>query len=88
MIDFSGKVVLVTGGAKGIGRGVALLFAEAGASLVIVDIDKQHTELVCEQIKNMGRDALAVEADVSTADGSRGMIQATEDYFGKLDVLF
>ena len=88
MIDFSGKVVLVTGGAKGIGRGVALMFAEAGADLVVVDIDKSNTELVCEQIKALGKDALAVEADVSTVDGSQGMIHAAESHFGRLDVVF
>ncbi len=88
MIDFNGKVVLVTGGANGIGRGVAEKFAEAGADLVVVDIDQANAERVCEQIKARGRKALAVKADVSTVEGSQEMFRATQDRFGRLDVLF
>jgi len=88
MIDFTGKVVVVTGGANGIGRGVALKFAEAGADVVVADIDKKNAVAVCKEIERIGRKSLPVEADVSTVDGSKGMIQAAESTFGKLDVLF
>jgi len=88
MINFSGKVALVTGGAKGIGRSVALKFAEAGADVVVVDIDKHNAEFVCSLIDDLGRKSLAVEADVSTTKGCRAMIEAAETSFGRLDVLF
>jgi NAD(P)-dependent dehydrogenase (short-subunit alcohol dehydrogenase family) len=88
VIDFAGKVVLITGAAKGIGAGVALKFAEAGADVVIVDIDKHSADMICDQIKDMGKAALVIEADVSTVEGSQGMFHAAVSYFGKLDVLF
>jgi NAD(P)-dependent dehydrogenase (short-subunit alcohol dehydrogenase family) len=88
MIDFRDKVVVVTGGANGIGRGVALMFAQAGGEVAVVDIDESKAEAVCDQIKAVGRDALAIHADVSTVEGVETMFQDTEAHFGKLDVLF
>jgi len=88
MIDFNGKVALITGAAKGIGAGVALKFAEAGADVVVVDIDKQNAELTCEQIKTLGKGALPIQADVSTVEGCQHMFRVAEEHFGKLDVLF
>lgn len=88
MINFYGKVALVTGGANGIGRGVALKFAEAGADIVVVDIDRENALLVCEQINTSGKKALPVISDVSTPEGSQTMIQMAVNHFGKLDVLF
>ena len=88
MISFIGKVALITGGASGIGRGVALKFAEAGADVIIVDIDKKNAELVCGEIKNLGRKALPVVSDVSTVEGSQAMFEVAERHFGRLDVIF
>ena len=88
MINFARKVALVTGGAKGIGRSVALMFAEAGADVVVVDVDKQNAELVRGLIEDLGRNSLAVEADFSTLEGCQTMIEAADSRFGKLDVLF
>jgi NAD(P)-dependent dehydrogenase (short-subunit alcohol dehydrogenase family) len=88
MIDLSGKVALVTGGAKGIGRGTALAFARANTDVVVADIDKAEAIKVCEMITALGRKALPVEADVSTVEGSQGMVKAAEEHFGKLDILF
>lgn len=88
MIDFTGKVALVTGAARGIGAGVATKFAEAGADVVVVDLDKRNADLVSDQIIAMGKDALAVQADVSTVEGSQGMFEAAVNHFGKLNILF
>jgi NAD(P)-dependent dehydrogenase (short-subunit alcohol dehydrogenase family) len=88
MIDFKDRVVMVTGGANGIGRGVALMFAQAGADVAVVDIDKSNAETVCDRIKALGHDALAIQADVSTMEGVQAMFQGAEAHFGKLDVLF
>jgi NAD(P)-dependent dehydrogenase (short-subunit alcohol dehydrogenase family) len=88
MIDFRGKVALVTGGAKGIGRGTALMFAQAGADVVVVDIDGQAAEQAGRSITELGAEALVVEADVSSVEGCTAMIEAVMSRFGHLDVLF
>jgi NAD(P)-dependent dehydrogenase (short-subunit alcohol dehydrogenase family) len=88
MIDFKDKVAMVTGGAHGIGRSVALMFAQAGADVAVVDIDGSNAERLCGQIKALGRDSLAIQADVSTVEGVQAMFQETEAHLGKLDVLF
>ena len=59
------KVAIVTGGAQGIGKAVCLAFAREGADVVVADIMSQDTEEVSDQIRELGREALYVELDVS-----------------------
>jgi len=78
-------VALVTGGARGIGRSVALAFARAGADVVVADLHDSDGEALAEEIAGLGRQALFVHADVSDAAGVTAMLEAIDRRFGRLD---
>ncbi len=82
------KVALITGAGNGIGREAALLFAAEGARITAVDMDEGAVEAVAAEIRAAGGLCESVTADVSTATGCEGMVLATEEVFGRLDVLF
>ena len=88
MMRFSEKVALVTGSGQGIGCATALRFAQEGANVVIVDINQETAEKVVQEIKALGRDSMAIEADVTQANDCERMIKETRQKFGHLDVVF
>jgi NAD(P)-dependent dehydrogenase (short-subunit alcohol dehydrogenase family) len=81
------KVALITGGASGIGRATALLFAREGAAVSIVDIDEAAGALAAEEVVAGGGRALFVTADVTRGEDCRRAVEATVAAFGGLDVL-
>jgi len=83
-----GKVVVITGGASGIGRATAIAFAREGAKVVIGDIDAHGAEETVELIKSTGGEAISVRVDVTKSDDVRQMIATTVDRFGGLDYAF
>ncbi len=83
-----GQVALITGGASGIGRATAQLFAEEGASVVIVDVRAEEGRSVAEAIVRSGGSALFVRGDVTRAAECEKAVRATMDRYGRLDVLF
>ena len=85
MNRFAGKVALVTGGGGALGRASALRFVEEGAQVVIADIDRNAARAVAEEI---GSNAVAIAADVTITKDCEAMVQASQDTFGKLDVVF
>jgi enoyl-[acyl-carrier protein] reductase III len=88
MIDLHGKVALVTGSSRGIGRATALRLAEAGADIVVnYVVNRQAATELAEQIAELGRNVLVVKADVSEQDDVRSMMDAIKERFGKLDIL-
>ena len=88
MIDLHGKVALVTGGSRGIGRACALRLAEAGADIVINYVTSQSAaDEVAEVVAAMGRDVAVVKADVSQRDDIDAMIEFVTERFGRLDIL-
>jgi 3-oxoacyl-[acyl-carrier protein] reductase len=83
-----GKVALVTGASRGIGREIAFELAREGASVAVnyAGSEAKALELV-DEIKAMGRDAFAIQADVSNSDSVTDMVKETVERFGKLDIL-
>jgi len=88
MTRFSEKVALVTGSGQGIGRATALRFAQEGADVAIVDINQETAEKVVQEIKALGRDSMAIVANVTRADDCERMVKETMQKFGHLDVVF
>jgi 3-oxoacyl-[acyl-carrier protein] reductase len=87
-MELEGKVAIVTGGTRGIGRAIVLDLAENGADIALnyrksADLAK---ELV-ETIQGMGRRAMIVQADVSSFDDAQAMVQKVLDEFGRVDIL-
>ena len=68
MDDFKDKVAVVTGGASGIGRGIGLALAQAGANVVVADIDAESAGKVAEEIAGKGVRSIAVATDVSQTE--------------------
>jgi NAD(P)-dependent dehydrogenase (short-subunit alcohol dehydrogenase family) len=81
-LDFTGRVVIVTGGSRGVGRGIAQRFLESGADVVICG--RNEPESLPE---GGGKTAMFVAADVRDPEGIDAVVAATEERFGRLDVL-
>jgi 3-oxoacyl-[acyl-carrier protein] reductase len=88
-MDLSGKVALVTGSARGIGRAIALKLAEVGADIAVNDIPTaaEPLEAVAGEIRALGRQALAITADVSMAADVNRLVEAVIGTYGRLDIL-
>jgi len=87
-VRFEGKVVLVTGSSRGIGRAIALAFAREGADVVVNYVrSRERAEGVADEIAATGRNVLVVRADVSSLDEVKAMVEEVLQSFGRLDVL-
>lgn len=84
---FGNQVVIVTGASRGIGRGIAELFAEQGAKLVLVGRDNQALAIVANGIRFKGALAMTLQADVSVEADMKRMADETIAHFGTIDVL-
>lgn len=82
------RVALVTGGSRGIGRATALRFAEAGAHIVINYVrDEKGARELAQQVHELGREALIVQADVSKLKDAQRLVQKALDHFNRCDIL-
>lgn len=81
------KVAVITGAASGIGKEIALLYAEEGASVVVSDMNEAGAQDVVKEIEGNGGKAIAVAANVSKEDDVQNMIDTAVETFGSLDIL-
>jgi 3-oxoacyl-[acyl-carrier protein] reductase len=88
-MSLTGKVAIVTGSARGIGRAITLRLAEAGADIAVNDIEAAAASLesVAGEVRALGRQALAVTADVSSPADVGRMVEAIAGKFGHIDIL-
>lgn len=85
--NLTGKVALVTGGSRGIGRGIALRLAERGAAVAVnYNQNEAAARDTVERARTHGVEAFAVQADVSSTDEIADMIRRVHDRFGNIDV--
>jgi 3-oxoacyl-[acyl-carrier protein] reductase len=88
MIDLSGKVAVVTGGAQGIGRAIAQALAAQGANVVVADLQEEKAEATAGEITaNTGQRAIAVKVDVADSASAKAMIDRAIHEFGRVDIL-
>ena len=88
MIDLSGKVALITGASRGIGRATAVEMARCGANVVInYRSHGEEAEEVAEEVRATGQEALVYQADVSNRHAVESMVTAAVKEMGRLDIL-
>lgn len=85
MKRFENKVAIVTGAASGIGRATAIKFAEEGAKVVLSDVNEEAGNLVVDEIKNTGQEAIFVKCNIGERADVVNLIKTTVDTFGRLD---
>jgi len=82
-----GKTAIVTGGARGIGREIALLFAKEGSDIAICDVNAETLSSTAKEIEALGRNAITGVVDVTKSDQVETFVQKTLDKFKKIDIL-
>ncbi len=85
--EFKGKVAIVTGGARGIGRAISLQLASYGASIIIADNDKLAAQKTASETRNFGQDCLAVKSDVSKSSDVKKVLEQALATFKRVDFL-
>jgi meso-butanediol dehydrogenase/(S,S)-butanediol dehydrogenase/diacetyl reductase len=85
--ELGGRVAIVTGGGRGIGRATALELARLGADLVVADLDAATAESTAKEVRGLGRKALAVPTDVTRRADLAAMVERARAEFGRIDVL-
>jgi len=88
MNTLANKVALVTGGASGIGRATAVLFAQEGAAVAIVDTNAEQGQSAVEEIESAGGNAIFIPCNVTRIDDCRSAVEKTVATFGGLHILF
>ncbi|OIN95811.1 3-oxoacyl-[acyl-carrier-protein] reductase [Candidatus Desantisbacteria bacterium CG1_02_38_46] len=86
-MKLEGKVAIVTGSARGIGKAIALTLAREGANSVIIDVDEQEATKVTNEINLIGRDSIAFNVDVSNFAQVEDMVKKVMEKYGRIDIL-
>jgi NAD(P)-dependent dehydrogenase (short-subunit alcohol dehydrogenase family) len=81
------RVAIITGGAKGMGRGIALKFAEEGCSVAIADISMKEANDTLAEVSKRGREGLSIQCDVTKSEQVRDTVDKVIKKFGKIDIL-
>ena len=87
LFDLTGHVAIITGGNGGIGLGMALGLAKAGASLAIVGRNSDKNKIAIEKLQGMGATAIAIEKDITEELAGTDVVTKVEDRFGRIDIL-
>jgi NAD(P)-dependent dehydrogenase (short-subunit alcohol dehydrogenase family) len=87
MFDLDGRVAIVTGGSRGLGRAISLGYAAAGARVVVASRKRESCEAVVREIESVGGEALAVATHVGRVEELERLVDSTIDAFGRLDIL-
>ena len=85
--SLEGKVALVTGGSRGIGRAIALTFADAGADVAISSRKLPALEEVAEEIRGKGRKSIALACHIAKIEDSRNLVEKVKNEWGRIDIL-
>jgi len=86
-VRLEGKVAIITGAARGIGKAYALRFAQEGAGIAVIDLREREAEETAQQIRAAGGNAISLRADVTDEAAMTGAAQQTADQLGRIDVL-
>jgi 2-dehydro-3-deoxy-L-rhamnonate dehydrogenase (NAD+) len=86
-MELEGKIAIVTGAGRGIGRGAALELAQMGADIVVAELDRAGAERTAAEVKTLGRRARVVPTDVTSLTDLRTMAERTQADFGRIDIL-
>ena len=81
------KVAIITGAAGGIGRGISLKFASEGCDVVAADLNLDGANEILSEVKKLGRDGLAIKADVTNSAEVQAMVEKTIEKYGRIDIL-
>lgn len=87
LFDLTGRVAVVSGGAQGMGQATTLALARAGADVVVVDRNRSGAEATAEQVRAMGRQAVATDTDVSDPKAIGELFRRIDEGFGRVDFL-
>lgn len=86
-MNFTEKVAIVTGAANGIGKGVAALYAEKGAKVVLADVDDEAGNKTAAELKNLGGEVLFVKTDVKKEQDIIHLMETAKKHFGRIDIV-
>lgn len=89
LVNLQGKVALVTGAGSqvGFGKGIALALAKSGCDVIVNDVDEEGAKLTAAEVEALGRQSMAIKADVTQVSEVKSMVDAAIKRFGKIDIL-
>ena len=85
--DLTGKIAIVTGAGQGLGKAIAIALAEAGADVVVTDINPENAKKAAKQIAKRGKKSLVIKVDVTDCEQIKTMVKRTKKEFGRIDIL-
>jgi 3-oxoacyl-[acyl-carrier protein] reductase len=85
--DLSGRTAIVTGGGRGIGKGICLALAQAGANIIVAELNPTTAKATAQEVKALGRKSLEIQTDVCSREQVEEMVSKTVGVFGSIDIL-